>query len=137
MPFPMKYELTNTSKHVQAFEKLLQNKRNAVQLKEMGLKCVVSDYAIAHWYAQSLKLDVNNLPNEPTEPIKYLKRLEKSRVQPIAERELNEHIKKSRNKGMATQSGELNDMIALELERKEKENEKKDAGEIMRKMKPL
>ena len=28
----------------------------------MGLKCVVSDYALAHWYAQTFKLDINNLP---------------------------------------------------------------------------
>ena len=48
-----------------------------------------------------------------------------------------DHIKKTRNKGLATQSGELNDLIQKDLEMKEKENEKKDAAELMRKMKPL
>ena len=37
MPFPMKYDLTNASKKVQAFEQMLSNKRSAVQLNEMGL----------------------------------------------------------------------------------------------------
>ena len=66
-----------------------------------------------------------------------MKRFESSRPQPIPERELMDHIKKTRNKGLATQSGELNDLIQKDLEMKEKENEKKDAAELMRKMKPL
>ena len=85
----------------------------------MGLKCVVSDYALAHWYAQAFKLDVNNLPTSQDKlekslenVTKFLKRFEsQSNRKPIPERELNDHIKKSRNKGLATQSGELNDMI--------------------------
>jgi len=34
----------------------------------MGLKCVVTDYALAQWYAQSFKLDMHNMPiNAPNE----------------------------------------------------------------------
>ena len=62
IPYPMKYDLTKISGQVQNYEKMLDSKRKAVQLSEMGLKCVVSDYALVHWYAQAFKLDVNNLP---------------------------------------------------------------------------
>ena len=37
----------------------------------------------------------------------------------IPERDLNEHIKKSTNKALVTQSGDLNDMIAAELDKEE------------------
>ena len=30
----------------------------------MGLKCVVSDYALGHWYAQSFNLDFLNVPEK-------------------------------------------------------------------------
>ena len=57
----MKYELGKTSKQVSNYVEKLGEKRNARQLKEDGLQCVVSDYAIMHWYAQAFKLDVNNM----------------------------------------------------------------------------
>ena len=58
----MKYELGNLSDSVVDYEKMLDKTRKHKTLKEMGLKCIVSDYAIAQWYAQSFKLDINNMP---------------------------------------------------------------------------
>lgn len=73
----MKYELGKTSKQVKNYENMLGGKKKAVQLSEMGLKCVVSDYAIVHWYAQAFKLDVNNLPNQHDKgTLQNLRRLE-------------------------------------------------------------
>ena len=53
----MKYELGKTSEQAKQYEAMLNNKRKAVQLKEMGLKCVVSDYALSQWYSQSVRMD--------------------------------------------------------------------------------
>ena len=47
----MKYELGNLSDSVVDYEKMLDKTRKHKTLGEMGLKCIVSDYAIAQWYA--------------------------------------------------------------------------------------
>ena len=45
---------------------MMTNKRKAATLKDMGLKCIVSDYALSQWYAQSFKL----VDSKKTEPAK-------------------------------------------------------------------
>ena len=51
-----------------SYEAMLDRKRKGVSLKDVGLKCIVSDYAIAQWFTQSLKLDMHNMPvNAPAE----------------------------------------------------------------------
>ena len=64
LPFPVDEENQKRPNIGQQkkYEMMVNKKRKAVQLKDMGLKCVVSDYALAHWYAQTFKLDINNLP---------------------------------------------------------------------------
>ena len=39
---------------------MLNAKRNAVPLKDMGLKMIVTDKALASWYAQTVKFDMKN-----------------------------------------------------------------------------
>jgi len=118
----------STAEQLRGYERVLAEKRKAVQLKDMGMKCVVTDYALAHWYTQSLKLDVNNMRrNHISYEIKgagnndkvqetqkmvrqFLKKLVKR--EEIPELELNEHLKRGRNKGLMTHSGELHEVVA-------------------------
>ena len=39
-----------------------QHRTGNKSLKELGVKAVVTDYSLAHWLAQSCKLDVHNIP---------------------------------------------------------------------------
>lgn len=45
---------------------MINKKRKAATLKDQGLKCIVSDYALSQWYAQSFKL----IDSKKTEPAK-------------------------------------------------------------------
>ena len=60
----MKYEdhYNTTEQGKSKYVEMLGGRRKTAQLNELGLQCVVSDYALIHWYAQAFKLDVNNLP---------------------------------------------------------------------------
>ena len=65
-------------------------------MKDMGLKCVVSDYALAHWYAQTFKLDINNLPTQTmagrdNKAYDFIKKYKKRKMVEI---EIEDHIKK-------------------------------------------
>ena len=81
---------------------MLFKKRNAVQLKDMGLKCIVTDNALANWYQQSTKIDKKPPPGvsqqEHDRKIKDRDEFHKKLAKKGEEVELNEHIKKSRNR---------------------------------------
>ena len=114
-------------------ETMLEQKRAAVQLKDMGLKCVVTDYALAQWYAQSFKMDVNSKKQKSSgentsDTAKWLRKFTTQDKRDIQEIELNEHIKKTRNRGFGNQSSELNDYS--------NENTK-DPKEMMRRLKTV
>ena len=72
MPFPV--QSTHHSHHRQSDSKeedfktkmseyisVLNKHRNDIKLSDLGMKVTVSDYAMAHWYCQIFKLDINNL----------------------------------------------------------------------------
>ena len=42
-------------------------------LKNLGLKAIVTDYSLAHWFAQSCMLDIHNMPISANESTKHLK----------------------------------------------------------------
>ena len=53
----MKNAPINQKENLKNFRDMLFKKRNALQLKDMGLKCIVTDNALANWYHQSTKID--------------------------------------------------------------------------------
>ena len=104
----------------------------------MGLKCVVSDYALAHWYAQTFKLDINNLPSNAGrdnsaigQACTFLRRYKGKRK--MVEVEIEDHIKKLRDKGSQQPVHELDAMISDQFDK----NEKITGAEAMQRMAPL
>ena len=47
----MKYDLGNGSNQVQDYIETVKKTRKFKNLKDMKVKCIPSDYAIAKWYA--------------------------------------------------------------------------------------
>ena len=67
----MKYDLGNGSDQVQDYIETVKKTRKFKNLKDMKVKCMASDYAIAKWYAQSFKLNFDEMPDRvPNEKLK-------------------------------------------------------------------
>ena len=98
----MKNAPINQKENLKNFRDMLFKKRNALQLKDMGLKCIVTDNALASWYQQSTKIDKKPPPGisqqEHDRKIKDRDEFHKKLAKKGEEVELNEHIKKSRNR---------------------------------------
>ena len=50
LPFPMDQEKEKMTEQQKKYLLMLKRKRCAVNLKEHGVKAVVTDYALDHWY---------------------------------------------------------------------------------------
>ena len=88
MPFPIQIGYIKDSdrredefqKKLAEYVSVLNKHRNEIKLSDLGLKVKVTDYALAHWYCQIFKLDINNL----TQAIpQHLSREQYSRVKEV------------------------------------------------------
>ena len=88
MPFPIQIGNNKDSdlrenefqRKLAEYVSVLNKHRKEIKLSDLGLKVKVTDYALAHWYCQIFKLDINNL----TQAIpQHLSREQYSRVKEV------------------------------------------------------